>query len=153
MRFFLKYWLPVLIWLAVIFVGSTDLMSAEHTSRFIGPFLRWFVPDIPDATVVSVQFFVRKCAHLTEYAILATLLCRAARPSIARPWRAAFLAFFVAAASAVLDEFHQSFVASRTGNAVDVAIDCGGGLIGVVIYRSLGRTRATPKRRSGLPTP
>ncbi|PYJ10859.1 MAG: hypothetical protein DMF06_04710 [Verrucomicrobia bacterium] len=153
MRFFLRYWLPVLIWLAVIFVGSTDLMSAEHTSRFIGPFLRWFLPDIADATIASVQLFVRKCAHLSEYAVLAALLCRAFRQSIGRPWHAAFLAFFVAAASAVLDEFHQSFVASRTGTAVDVAIDCGGALIGVVIYRSLGRTRATPKRRSALPTP
>jgi hypothetical protein len=39
MRNFLKYWLPLLICLGVIFVGSTDLMSAEHTSRFIVPTL------------------------------------------------------------------------------------------------------------------
>ena len=35
---FVKYWLPPLLWLGVIFLGSTDLMSAEHTSRFIVPF-------------------------------------------------------------------------------------------------------------------
>src|SRR5436190_14032047 len=77
MRFFLRYWLPVLIWLAVIFVGSTDLMSAEHTSRFVGPFLRWLKPDITADAIVKVQLFVRKVAHVTEYAILATLLWRA----------------------------------------------------------------------------
>src|SRR5215467_13836028 len=37
MRSLLKYWLALLIWLGVIFVGSTDLMSAEQTSRFIAP--------------------------------------------------------------------------------------------------------------------
>src|SRR5207302_10580778 len=41
---FLRYWLPVLIWLVMIFVGSTDLMSTEHTSRIIGPILRWLHP-------------------------------------------------------------------------------------------------------------
>jgi len=46
MRSFLKYWLPVLIWLCLIFIGSTDLMSAEQTSRFFVPFLRWLKPDV-----------------------------------------------------------------------------------------------------------
>ncbi len=79
LRLFIKYWLPVLLWMVFIFIGSTDLMSAEHTSRFIGPFLRWFAPDITDATIASIQLVVRKCAHLTEYAILSALLLRALR--------------------------------------------------------------------------
>lgn len=144
-RWFLKYWLPVLAWIVFVFIGSTDLLSAEHTSRFIGPFLRWFTPDISEATVASVQLVVRKCAHLTEYAILAALLYRGFRQSIARPWRAAFLAFFIAAACASLDEFHQSFVASRTGTPVDVIADCCGAVIGLAIYRWLGRGRASPE--------
>ena len=76
---FLKYWLPVLIWLGFIFLGSTDLMSAEHTSRFIAPFLRWLRPDISAEAIAHVQFFVRKCAHVTEYAVLAMLLWRGLR--------------------------------------------------------------------------
>src|SRR5688500_10779108 len=84
-----KYWLPVLLWMVFIFIGSTDLMSAEHTSRFIGPFLRWFAPDITDATIASIQLVVRKSAHLTEYAILAALLYRALRQKTASLWRAA----------------------------------------------------------------
>src|SRR6516225_8921231 len=76
MKSFLKYWLPVLLWLGLIFIGSTDLLSAEHTSRVIGPILRWFNPDIPAETIARVQFFVRKTAHLSEYAILGMLLWR-----------------------------------------------------------------------------
>ena len=131
-RGFLKYWLPVLAWMIFIFAGSTDLLSAEHTSRFIGPFLRWFAPDISDATVTSVQLFVRKAAHLTEYAILAALLYRAFRTRIQR---AAASAFVIAAIYATIDEFHQSFVPTRTASPWDIAIDCVGAMAGLVLYR------------------
>jgi VanZ family protein len=129
---FLKFWLPVIAWMIFIFIGSTDLLSADHTSRFIGPFLRWFAPDIADATIASVQLFVRKCGHLTEYAILAALLWRALR---AHHERVLGLAFLIAALYAGLDEFHQSFVVSRTGSPWDVAIDCIGAFVGVAICR------------------
>ena len=78
MRRFLKNWLPVIVWVGVIFLGSTDLMSAEHTSRFIVPFLLWLKPDISAETLASIHFIVRKCSHVGEYAILALLLLRAA---------------------------------------------------------------------------
>jgi VanZ family protein len=142
-RTFLKSWLPVLAWMGFIFIGSTDLLSAEHTSRFVGPFLRWFAPDISDATIASVQLVVRKCAHLTEYAILAALLYRAFR---VHRERVLALAFVVAAIYAALDEFHQSFVASRTASAWDVTIDCIGALVGLALY-SLFRTRKTTIER------
>ncbi len=77
-KLLLKNWLPAVIWLGVIFLGSTDLMSAEHTSRFIVPFLRWLKPDISPETLASIHFIVRKCAHLGEYAVLALLLLHAA---------------------------------------------------------------------------
>jgi 4-hydroxybenzoate polyprenyltransferase/VanZ family protein len=139
---FLKSWLPVLVWMLFIFIGSTDLLSAEHTSRFIGPFLRWFVPDISGATVSSIQLVVRKCAHLTEYAILAVLLWRAFKQNRHGVWRAAGMALFVAALYASLDEFHQSYIASRTGSPWDVLIDCGGAVLGLMLccFRSDGGT-------------
>jgi VanZ family protein len=132
-RALLKYWLPVFLWLLFIFIGSTDLMSADHTSRFIGPFLRWFSPNIAAETIASVQLVVRKCAHLTEYAILASFLLRAFRQGSDRHWRAASFAFVVAAICASVDEFHQSFVASRTGSSWDVMIDCFGAAFGLVL--------------------
>lgn len=143
-RLVIKYWLPVLLWIIFIFVGSGDLLSAEHTSRFIGPFLRWFAPDITDATVGSIQLFVRKCGHLAEYAILAALLYRAFRQGRDRLWRAALLAFVIAAIYASLDEFHQSFVASRTGSPWDVAVDCCGALVGLGLCIAFRQTRRHP---------
>jgi len=124
-----------------IFIGSTDLLSAEHTSRFIGPFLRWFAPEVSDATVASVQLVVRKCAHLTEYAILAALLCRAFGQNQLRVGNLLAVSFVLAAIYAALDEFHQSYIASRTGSLWDVLIDCAGALAGVSIYWRTSRDR------------
>lgn len=135
----LKYWLPVLLWMIFIFIGSTDLMSAEQTSRFIGPFLRWFAPDITDATVTSIQLLVRKCAHVMEYAILSALLLRALRQHLLA---ARSIAFVLAALYAVLDEFHQSFVPSRTGSPWDVVTDIAGAILGLMIYVRMTRRRS-----------
>jgi VanZ family protein len=124
----------------VIFGASTDLMSAEHTSRFIGPFLRWFDPAISPAVVLEIQFAVRKAAHVTEYAFLGALLFRAIGIDPSRSTALiSGIATALAAACAVLDEFHQSFVPSRTGSPVDVMIDIIGTLIGIAIYAALMR--------------
>ena len=135
MKRFLKYWLPLLIWLGVIFLGSTDLMSAEHTSRFIVPFLRWLKPDISPETLVSVQFTVRKSAHLGEYAVLALLLFRAVVCVPNLIWSVWLLCVSIWIACVVLaatDEFHQSFVKSRTASVRDVMIDSAGAIVGLL---------------------
>ena len=144
---FLRYWAPVLIWLVLIFIGSTDLMSAEHTSRIIGPILRWLHPTISPQTVAQVQTMVRKTAHISEYAVLAMLCFRAVTMTL-WPNRAVLVAAIVLSCCAFFaasDEFHQSFVPSRTASLRDVVIDICGATIGVVLY-SLFRQRKLSKR-------
>jgi len=136
---FLKYWLPLLIWLGVIFVDSTDLMSVEHTSRFIVPILLWLKPGMAPETIQSILFAVRKCAHMAEYAILALLLWRALRSGSALRAKISMLFGAVLLGCAVIaasDEFHQSFVKSRTSSVRDVLLDIAGALIGLLICAS-----------------
>jgi VanZ family protein len=145
-RTFVKYWLPVVVWMLLIFSASTDMLSTQRTSRFIGPFLRWFSPDISESTVKQVQLVIRKIAHLTEYAILAGLLWRAFRKpqtNDSRPWswRQAGWAWAFTALYAVTDEVHQSFVASRHGSPWDVLIDITGAALGVFLIWQMGRRR------------
>ena len=135
MKNFLKHWLPVSIWLGVIFLGSTDMLSAEHTSRFLVPFLRWIDPQISFATLNAIQLGIRKLGHLTEYAILAMLLWRALRSGTRWQMKMSILFLVAALASAIFaasDEFHQSFVPSRTASPNDVMIDICGALIGLL---------------------
>ena len=148
MKSFLRYWLPLLVWLGVIFLGSTDLMSAEHTSRFIVPFLRWLKPDISLETLGSIHFIVRKCAHLSEYAILALLLVRASitKTNLKRSawmlYASVWVACFLVAAT---DEFHQTFVASRGASIRDVMIDSAGAIVGLLIGFARDRSRRPEK--------
>ena len=143
---FIAYWLPVLLWCAVIFGFSSDAGSSQRTSRFIRPILRWLIPGISDEAVGHVQLVVRKSAHMTEYAVLALLLWRARRqPSRGdqRPWRwsEAGFAFGIAVGYAVTDEFHQIFVPTREGKPLDVLIDASGALLGLLALRAWGKWR------------
>jgi len=153
-----RVWLPVLIWATLIFTGSGDLLSDGRTSRFIGPVLRWFKPDLSDATVRQIQIVVRKGGHLTEYAILALLSFRALSGSggvfsPAWSWRAAWLALGFCALYATGDEVRQSFVPSRYGSPLDVLIDVVGAAIGLALawliarWRGRGSSVEQPGRR------
>jgi VanZ family protein len=136
MRTFLKYWLPVLIWFGVIFAGSTDIFSAEHTSRYLVPFLRWLDPQLSISTIATVHFALRKLGHLTEYGVLAALLWRALRSgtNLCARMSTLFVGVWVACAIfAVSDEFHQSFIASRSMSPLDVMIDISGAAVGLAI--------------------
>jgi VanZ family protein len=147
MKLFFKYWLPLLIWLGVIFVGSTSVMSAEHTSRYIVPFLLWLKPGMSPKTIWIILVVARKCAHVIEYAVLALLLWRALRsvPTLRAKTLMVFGAVLMGCALfAASDEFHQTFVKSRTPSVRDVFMDIAGALLGVLIGASF--TRRHPKQ-------
>jgi len=132
----------------VIFLGSTDMLSAEHTSRFLVPFLRWINPQISFATLNAIQLGIRKLGHLTEYAILAMLLWRALRSGTRWQVKMSILFLVAALASAIFaasDEFHQSFVPSRTASPTDVMIDICGTLIGLSICWMFAKRRNSAK--------
>ncbi len=139
-------WGWVVLWMTVIFIGSTDLLATQHTSRFIGPFLRWLIPGVTDEAVSLVQLAIRKTGHATEYAVLAVLFWRAlngASLGRVRPWpaRLAWWSWGLATLYAVTDEFHQSFVSSRQGQITDVLIDSAGAAAGICLIGWLGRFR------------
>jgi VanZ family protein len=132
--------------MGLIFSASSDALSSGHTSRLIGPLLRWLVPDISETDLDRVVFTVRKAAHVTEYAILALLLWRARRKPArgdVRAWRwsEALVALGLAALYAASDEFHQSFVPSREASVGDVALDAAGAALGLLALWGWGRWR------------
>jgi len=146
LRPFFKYWLPVLIWMALIFSASADSHSYEHSSRFVEPFLHWLFPRMSQARVETIHHIIRKCGHLTEYAVLALLLWRAVRRPVKndpRPWiwREARFVLLIVALYAASDEFHQIFVPMRTAQVSDVLIDTAGGAASLLALWIIGRWR------------
>ena len=100
-------WAPVVVWAAVIFAFSSLPSGSTELSDW--------------------ELVLRKLAHVTEYAVLAALLCRALRRVVP--------AVVLAALYAVSDEVHQTFVDGRLGTPRDVAIDVVGIVVGVVAWR------------------
>ena len=128
MRGLLKYWSPLVIWLVAIFYFSTDAMSAGNTSRIVEPLVRWLHPNATYATIEGVHVAIRKAGHVSEYGLLALLSYRAVRWGREAQWRWtwAAIAWTIAVAYAFTDEFHQSFVGTRTGTIHDVYVDAVG---------------------------
>ncbi len=142
---------PVLLWVGVIFFMSSPEASFSQTSRIIGPLLHFFYPSISPETEALIHGYVRKCAHFTEYAVLALFTCRACSLSgsiFLRNWRY-LLPILLVATVASLDEFNQSFEPSRTSSVWDVALDITGGLVMLILLWSIKRPR-TPNTASAF---
>jgi VanZ family protein len=149
MRSFARYWLPLLFWLGVMFFGSTSAMSTEHTSRHIVPVLLWIKPGMSPEAVWIVLVIVRKCAHVIEYAVLSLLLWRALRSVPTLQTKAMTIVGAVllgCALFAASDEFHQTFVKSRTPSVRDVFLDVAGAGLGLLIGASFVSTRSAKSR-------
>jgi VanZ family protein len=108
---YLRYWLPALFWMGVIFVVSS----------------RPSLPSHPDNTV---DLIIKKMGHVTEYGVLAFLLWRATSKEREWPALPSFGgAFVLSLFYAISDEFHQTFVPGRNGTFTDVGFDVLGVLL------------------------
>jgi len=146
LRNLLKYWLPPLAWMCLIFSASADTKSYQHTTSLFEPLLHWLFPQMSPAHIELIHHLFRKFGHLTEYAVLALLLWRAIRqPQKSdrgeRKWRwdEAGLSFAIVFLYAASDELHQVFVSSRTALVSDVLIDSTGAAIGLLSLWGIGK--------------
>ena len=122
--------------MALILAFSSSGFSADRTGSILEPILRALWPGASAAQLAAAHGLVRKAAHVVEYAILAALWFRTfLRAGPRRPGRAAWLAFAVAVAWAVIDESHQATLPTRTGSALDVGLDAAGAGIAVLAMR------------------
>jgi VanZ family protein len=134
----LNYWLPPIVWSAVILIASTDLFSGSNTAGVLQRIaMTIFGHRLAPDTAATLNFLMRKTAHLTEYGILSALVFRALRGE-QRSWSArwAIGAIVFAMCIATIDEIHQSFVPSRTGTWHDVLLDSAGAAIAQILIRA-----------------
>jgi VanZ family protein len=129
----LKAWIAAILWMIVIAIESSALLSASNTSRILYPLLH-FLFGLNWEQFHQWHFYIRKGGHVVGYAILSILAFRAWRetfPASGNPlWtiRWASIALLMTAFVASLDEWHQSFIPSRTGRWQDVVLDTCAGL-------------------------
>lgn len=134
----------LIVWMAVIFMFSAKpAEESQEQSYFIGRAIADFVQRIGgfswsqerrQAFVEAIDFYVRKSAHGTEYAVLGAL------------WMAVFGSFgkklkvsgrfswIYGTLYAISDEVHQYFVPGRACQIRDMVIDSTGVMAGVLFY-------------------
>lgn len=117
---------------------ATRSQSTQVLLRSIAPlalmaliFILSAQPDL-DSGLGTLDLVLRKLAHATEFALLTLLWAWALRPATRLNVPLAALIALVYAAS---DEFHQTFVAGRSGTPADVLIDALGVGIALALLR------------------
>ena len=145
----LKAWIALILWLIVIAIESSAYFSSHNTGRFLYPLLH-FLFGLERSRFEVWHFFIRKGGHVFGYGLLSILLFRAWRETLphvsASQWalRWANLAVLGTALVASLDEWHQSFLPSRTGRWQDVVLDTCAGVgaqILLFLWVTLGASR------------
>ena len=84
----------------------------------------------------SIEFYVRKAAHMTEYCLLAIAISFPLYVYGVRGIWLILLAGAICVGFAGLDEYHQSFVADRGPSVRDVSIDSIGVTAGILLVQA-----------------
>ena len=122
----LEYWAPLLVWILVIYIFSTDAFSSSETSKVIIPVLRFFFPHLTLQELGLWHGVIRKLAHITEYFILTLFVYRSLKHEQVDLLQAKLTTIMFVTLVAGFDELHQRFTVFRTPSPVDVAYDCFG---------------------------
>lgn len=144
----LKYWLPVLLIVGIIFYSSAtpyekqDIRPEISHITFLYDLMEHFdfvhfnyaghEVSIKELGVPGfTEFFIRKLSHFLIYLLLAFFATRLSKLYVKRFFIVGVIFSILYAAS---DEFHQSFTANRTPLVQDVVIDSIGALIGASLF-------------------
>jgi VanZ family protein len=150
----LLVWAPVVIAIAVICAESTDTFSAQNTSSWLRPIVQRFFGHIQDNTWEAFHHYMRKTGHFVGYGTVGLTFLRAWLYTLGRrgqmtlrSWRleSCVLAIFSTAIVASGDEFHQTFIPSRTGTPLDVVLDTTGAFVLCLLVWLICWSRRTPQ--------
>lgn len=113
-------WLMLIVWMGLIFLLSNQ-------------------PLLPHLPAGWLDLIFKKTAHATAYGILFLLWKNALnRHKVPKEWILP-LALLLTLGYAISDEWHQTFVAGRHGQMLDVGIDISGAIV-VIIGQKLQKT-------------
>ncbi len=125
LKIILSYWLPVILWMGVIFYLSNQ-------------------PDLKTDLGVW-DLVLRKIAHMFEFGVLVLLFWRAFKQFCPIFIRTVIYSGLATLIYAILDEVHQMFITKRVGSYLDVLIDLAGIVIMILIIIFVHRSQETRK--------
>lgn len=122
-NFFIIYYLPVILWMALIFKLSSGTVPST-------------------STVYWQDFVAKKTAHFLFFGFLSLLIYRALVASGVKKDRAFWYSVTLATLYGASDEYHQSFTQGRESRIRDIGFDGLGALILTSgLYKLLERSK------------
>ncbi|MBU0634347.1 MAG: VanZ family protein [Candidatus Omnitrophica bacterium] len=117
---FFKFWLPVYVWAAAIFILSSLSSFPAPVKSFLG--------------IENIDCLL----HAFEYAVLSYLIARAVGNSAEAKWKTHFRMFAIifSIVYGITDELHQSFVPLRQASFLDLVFDGIGAVFGQMFFKS-----------------
>jgi VanZ family protein len=146
----LRAWWPAAVWIGIIAFESTDFFSAGNTSSMLYTLLTSIFGNIDLYHFLIFHHFLRKTGHVVGYGMLSVLLLRGWRVTLDQDHthlgHTLLLSWLGTVFVASMDEWHQSYIPSRTGTWRDAALDSVAGLVFLAIaYFSIRRSpRGSP---------
>ena len=135
--------LAVVFWMAIILKLSaqpgeqSNILSTKVTTVIVS-LAQQFRPDV---NVMSLNYFIRKCAHFLAYLVLGIVMLFAMKRIGYTGKKGVVFTLLLCIGYAITDELHQAFVPERTPKLLDVLIDSSGASLGIGIYVLFVETR------------
>jgi VanZ family protein len=133
----LRAWWPGAVWVGIISFESTDAFSSQNTGSMLYMLLTRLFGEINFYEFLIFHHYLRKTGHVIGYGMLALLLLRGWRATFGQSramlGRTALLSWLGTVFVASMDEWHQSFIPSRTGTWRDAVLDSCAGLVFLLI--------------------
>src|SRR5262249_34742437 len=134
--------LPPILWMSLIALGSSNLLGSDRTGRVVLTTLGHIAPWASPASLAVAHVGLRKLGHIVEFGAVAVLWYRGLAPSP----RAAWTAFALAAAYGGVDELRQALTPNRGPAVSDVLVDAVGAWLGLAAWTEFGPLRSASLR-------
>lgn len=142
-------WMGLIFYLSHQNANDSSGMSGGLIKRFVSFFLPNIGADKLADIVSSLQFIVRKTAHFSLYAILGILsFSHFATYSQMTLVLKNVLSILVPVLYAISDEYHQTYIAGRSGELRDVLIDSLGAVTGILLVLIVSRIIKAIKKKA-----
>ena len=139
----------VIIWMGLIFyMSNSNGDDSGSESEDIVTFIIDKYDKITNASIETISyhkspefiknanFYFRKMCHFSEYFILGILLfCFLIALNRYSLLKCVLYSILISILYACSDEFRQTFINGRSGQIIDILIDCSGAIIGVILIR------------------
>lgn len=136
--------------LTALFIFGNSIQPAQTSQGMSDGFLKFLYPVItkilPFLTEDTVSFLIRKCAHITEFAVLGVFVMLTLFEMGKIPHRAAIYTMFSGLLTACIDEQIQFFIPGRSCEVRDVLVDFSGIIIGICVVLVIRKLLKKPEK-------